>query len=93
MSTLRYGIYLVWRGYQNGTAQPWSLSTHFIPKQVILDIPGGIHSFILGVGNGTALKELLIYPDRVAGHSNNVNQRPGYSLNANGWVLYKIYGI
>lgn len=92
INTLQYGIWVIFRGFA-GTAQNWGWTSFFVPKYIVTQYPGHTHSFALATGSGHGLKELIIYNDRIVGHSNNNITPTGSTVSGTSWVLAYVLGI
>lgn len=107
VSTTRYGIVLVWCGYDPSTNTKLSTigrNNFFIPKTEILNSPGVMYSFFLSRGNATGPngddcwvghKSVYISDNKIVGRKGNADSAVSCSINMYNeyFVLYQVWGV
>ena len=90
------GIVLVFSFYDT-KAEDWNWNEFFVPKKLIADHGGLMHTFIMGGSNFTnmAVKYLRIYDNKITGHESNTKTgtTSGIAYVNNKYVLRAVYGV
>lgn len=91
------GVVLVFSLYQNGITYDSGFSSHFVPKQVVIDNTGWGHSFIMADDffRVVAFKFLYINDDSLAGNNGNITAgtENGITYNGINYVLRYVIGV
>ena len=90
------GIVLVF-SYYDGSAQDWNWNEFFVPKKLVADHGGQMHTFIMCGASfaNMAVKYLRIYDDKITGHESNnkTGTASGITYVNNKYVLRAVYGV
>lgn len=91
------GVVLVFSLYQNGTTYDSGFSSHFVPKQVVINHTGWGHSFIMADDffRVVAFKFLYVNDDSLAGNNENIiaGTENGITYNNLNFVLRYVLGV